>query len=291
MSVAIQLNHCSYGKTGVRLVKVERQGAWHDLRDITIAVQVFGAFENAYLEGDNRSVLPTDTMKNTVYVLARQQPLGEIENLGLRLAEHFLSRYAHLTRVRITISENIWDRIMCNGKPNDSAFQMSGPETRTAVIEAAGTKKSIQAGIRNLVVLKTSHSAFENFLRDEYTTLKETKDRLFASSLTAEWSYNSDARDFQETRQRVRAVLLNAFAIHHSHSVQHTLYAMGQAALQQVSSIEHIWLSMPNRHCLPVDLSPFGMDNPNEVFVPIDEPSGSIEARLDRTCPANRSDV
>lgn len=284
MSAAIQLSHCTYGKTGVRLVKVERDGARHDVRDITVALQVFGAFENAYLEGDNRSVLPTDTMKNTVYVFARQQRLGEIEEFGARLAEHFIARHSHLTGSRISISETIWERMRCQGQLSDSAFEMSAPECRTAVIEATRTKKTfIQAGIKNLVVLKTSQSAFKDFLRDEYTTLKETQDRLFSSRLSAEWSYNDEARDFRQVRQGVREILLSTFAVHDSQSVQHTLYAMGQVVLQQIGSIEQISLSMPNRHCLPVDLSPFGLDNPNEIFVPVEEPSGLIEARLERT--------
>lgn len=286
MSAAIQLAQCCYGKTGVRLVKVERDGACHDLRDVTVAVQVFGSFEDAYLEGDNRCVLPTDTMKNTVYVLAREQRLNELEAFGTRLADHFLTRHNHLSRVRVTLSEDIWERITCNGEPHGSAFQKSGPESRTAVIEASRTKKTIQGGIRNVALLKTSHSAFANFLRDEYTTLKETSDRLFASSMSAEWSYGSDARDFKEIRESIRTILLTVFATHDSRSVQHTLYAMGRAVLERVSSVEQIWLSMPNHHCLPVDLAPFGVDNPNEVFVPIKEPSGSIEARLSRTSPA-----
>lgn len=287
MSAAIQFAECSYGKSGVRLVKVERDGSCHELRDITVAVQVFGAFENAYREGDNRSVLPTDTMKNTVYVLARQQKLEEPETFGTRLADHFLARHEHLARVRVTLSENTWNRIVCDGEPHGSAFERSGPENRTAVVDAERAKRTIQGGIRNLTLLKTSGSAFANFLRDEYTTLKETSDRLLASTMSAEWSYNRGEQDFKEIRQHVRATLLTAFAGHNSQSVQHTLYAMAQAVLERVEAVEEIWLSMPNRHCLPVDLAPFGMDNPNEVFVPIEEPSGSIEARLNRGSPAS----
>jgi urate oxidase len=287
MSAAVQLSHCAYGKTGVRLIKVERHGRRHDLRDINVAIQLSGAFEAAYSEGDNRSVLPTDTMKNTVYVLARRLPLGEIENFGMRIADHFLTHNSHLTGVQITLSENIWERISSDGGPHDTSFQMSGPASRTAVIDASRTKKSIRAGIKDLVVLKTSGSAFENFLHDEYTTLQETRNRLLASSVNAQWSYNSEAPDFNRIWLCVRAILLDAFAAHDSRSVQHTLFAMGQAALQQVNAIEQIWLSMPNRHCIPVDLSPFSLDNPNEVFVSLEEPSGLIEATLNRAgfCP------
>ena len=282
MSGSVQLSDYAYGKTGVRLVKVERHGSRHDLKDIDVAIQVFGAFEESFSQGDNRSVLPTDTMKNTVYVLARQQPLGEIEDFGMRLANHFLTRNSHLSRAIITITENIWERIQCHGQPQESSFQLSGPESRTAVIDKNRAETSVQSGIQNLVVLKTSQSAFENFLRDDYTTLKDAKDRLLGSSITAEWSYNTEAGDFNETWRSVRSILLDTFVAHESRSVQHTLYAMGQAVLQKCTSIEQIQLSMPNRHCLLVDLSPFRLENPNEVFVPVEEPSGLIEATLKR---------
>lgn len=282
MSDSIQLSNCAYGKTGVRLIKVEHNGARHHVRDLNVAIQFSGAFEDAYIEGDNHSILPTDTMKNTVYVLARQQTLGEIEDFGGRIANHFLSRNSHLTRVRITICENIWERIMFDGQKHDSSFQMSGPESRTAVIDASPAKMSIYAGIKNLVVLKTSRSSFQHFLRDEYTTLKDTGDRLFASCINAEWSYQNRVEDFKKNWFYIRSNLLNTFATHESRSVQHTLYAMGHAVLQQVGAIEKIRLAMPNRHCLAVDLSPFCLDNPNEVFVPLEEPSGWIEATLNR---------
>ena len=282
MSGPVKLSDYAYGKTGVRLVKVERHGTRHDLKDIDVAIQVFGAFEESFSQGDNRSVLPTDTMKNTVYVLARQQPLGQIEDFGVRLSNHFLTRNSHLGRVIITITENIWERIKSQGQPQESSFQMSGPERRTAAIDSNRAATSVQSGIQNLVVLKTSQSAFEDFLRDDYTTLKDAKDRLLGSSITAEWSCPTQAGDFNETWQSVRSILLETFAAHESRSVQHTLYAMGEAVLQKCNSIEQIRLSMPNRHCLLVDLAPFHLENLNEVFVPVEEPSGLIEATLKR---------
>jgi urate oxidase len=279
---SLKLSDCGYGKSGVRLLKVERHGTRHEVKDIDVAIRVFGAFENAYTEGNNRFVLPTDTMKNTVYVLARLQPLGEIESFGVNIANHFLMRNPHLTRARIMISEHIWERIICNGQPQDSSFRMSGSENRTAVIDANRTNTLVQGGIRNLVVLKTSKSGFQDFLRDEYTTLKDTSDRLLSSIVNAEWSYSSAVTDFTNAWASVRATLLNTFAAHESSSVQHTLYAMAQAVLQAFNTIERITLSMPNRHCIPVDLSSFGMANPNEIFLPVEEPSGLIEATVER---------
>lgn len=282
MPASIQLSECSYGKSGVRLVKVERHGARHEMKDLRVAVQFYGAFDAAYADGDNRLILPTDTMKNTVYVLAGQAPIGEIENFGMRLANHFLERNAHLASTRISIFEKIWQAIGCNGKPQDS-FQLLGPESRTAVVESNRSETSIRAGVADLAVLKTSRSAFANFLTDEYTTLRETADRLLSSNVTAQWSYQSLERDAETPWKAVRGTLLDVFAAHESRSVQHTLYAMGQAVLDRFGCIEEIKLSMPNRHCQLVDLSPFKMENPNEVFVPIDEPSGLIEAVLKRS--------
>jgi len=281
MPASIQLSECSYGKTGVRLVKVERHGARHEMKDLRVEIQFFGAFDAAYSEGDNRLILPTDTMKNTVYVLAGQAAIGEIEYFGMRLANHFLERNAQLAKVRISIVEKLWQAIGCNGRPQDS-FRLLGSELRTAVVEDNRSETSIRAGVADLAVLKTSRSAFANFLRDEYTTLRETQDRLLSSNVSAQWSYKSLGQDAATTWQAVRCVLLDVFAAHESRSVQHTLYAMGRAVLDRFACIDEIKLSMPNRHCQLVDLSPFKMENPNEVFVPIDEPSGLIEAVLQR---------
>jgi urate oxidase len=282
MSISIELKDHGYGKTGVRLVKVERYGSRHDLKDVNIDIAMFGAFEAAYLEGDNRLILPTDTMKNTVYAFARREHVGDIEEFGLRLANHFLLSNSHVSRVQISISENIWQRVERNGDPHDHTFQLSGPEQRAAIIDCNRVKASIKTIITGLVVLKTAQSAFENFLRDEYTTLKDSNDRLFGTSVKAEWSYSGEVQNFSELWKGVRKTLLHTFAAHDSRSVQQTLCAMGNAVLQRFDSIDEIRLSMPNRHCLLVDLSPFDLDNPNEVFIPTDEPSGLIEATLAR---------
>ena len=282
MSSFLELRDCAYGKVDVRLVKVERTGTRHDVKDINVAIQVFGDFQRAYSKGDNRSILPTDTMKNTVYVLARQWSLGEIEDFGMLLANHFLAHNPHLTRVRVSIAEKIWQRIGRDSKAQESAFQMDGRESRTALIDSNRDKTSIQAGITGLFLLKTSRSAFENFLHDKYTTLEDTNDRLLCAGVTAEWMYSSSMRDFGPAWRTVGSTLLNCFAAHESQSVQHTLYAMGEAVLRQLDEIEEIRLSISNRHCLLVDLSLFHMENPNEVFVPIEEPSGVMEATLTR---------
>ncbi|HEV2492051.1 MAG TPA: urate oxidase [Terriglobia bacterium] len=281
MSVVLSENQ--YGKSRVRLVKVERQGSRHELRELTVDIQFAGDFAAAYLEGDNRKVLPTDTMKNTVYALARQQALGEIEDFGARLADHFLRRSAYVGWVRVAISENAWTRIRMGGQEHDHAFVRAGNEWRTAAIEQNRSGTGIKAGIAGLEVLKTAHSAFENFLQDEYTTLKDTRDRLLATAVTAEWTYAGGAHDYGALWRTARQTMLEVFAGHDSRGVQHTLYAMGEAVLKRIPAVERIELSLPNRHCLLVDLAPFGLDNPNQVFVPTDEPHGVIVAVLTRS--------
>ena len=266
-----------YGKSRIRLVKVERHGPRHNLKDLNVDIRLTGAFEESYTRGDNSSVVATDTMKNTVYALARQAPVGEIEEFGLRLADHFLSRNAHVSGARIAITENEWTRIHSNGLPHDHSF-VQGAEKRTALIEQG----IVTAGISGLVVLKTTRSAFEGYIHDEYTTLKETKDRLFGTAITAQWTYRDGRHAYGDLWHAVRQILLEVFAEHDSLGVQHTLHAMGESVLERVAEIEEIRISMPNRHCILVDLAPFGLDNPNEVLVPTDEPHGIIEATLRR---------
>jgi urate oxidase len=280
--MSAMLTENRYGKSRVRLIKVERQGSRHEMNDLNVDIQLSGDFSAAYLEGDNRKVLPTDTMKNTVYALAREQPLGEIEEFGQRLAEHFLCRNAHVSWVRIAISQGAWSRIRVDGHEHDHAFIRAGEESRTSVVERDRSGVKVKAGVADLIVLKTTRSAFEDFLHDEYTTLKDSRDRLLGTAVRAEWTYKPGAREYGNLWRTARATILEVFADHDSRSVQHTLYAIGEAVIERVPEVNRIELSMPNRHCLWVDLARFGLDNPNEVFVPTEEPHGLIEAVLTR---------
>jgi urate oxidase len=276
------LTHTAYGKSGVRLVQVARRGDRHSLRDLAVAIRFEGAYDASYVDGDNRQVLPTDTMKNTVYALAAQQRVQEPEDFGVRLAEHFLERNPPLDRVTVDIVEHQWGRIEIGEREQGSAFVQRGPDTRTARINATRERCGIEAGIADLVIMKTGKSAFAGFPRDEYTTLAETRDRLLATSLTATWRYTDADVAFAAVWRTVRDALLHTFAEHQSESVQHTLHAMASQVLASVDAVASITLVMPNRHHLPVDVSPFGMENRNEVFVATTEPYGRIEATLTR---------
>ena len=280
----------AYGKSAIRLVQVQRRGTRHILTDLTVAVRFEGAYDAAYAEGDNRDVLPTDTMKNTVYGLAATDPGAEPETLGLRLGRHFLERNSALRRVRIDITEHDWRPIAVGGRDHGQAFMRRGPDTRTATVQCERGSVTIGAGIANLVIMKTAGSGFAGFPRDEFTTLPETHDRLLATALTATWQYTDERVAFGPTFQAVRQTLLEAFAEHDSRSVQHTLYAMGQAVLDASDEISTIRLVMPNKHHLPINVGTFGLDDRHEIFVATDEPYGLIEATLTRAGDA-RSDV
>jgi urate oxidase len=272
-----------YGKSRVRLVKIRRprtaSGA-HEIVDLTLDVQLEGGFEPVYVEGDNSACLATDTMKNTVYALARQDPIDHVEAFALRLAEHFLGK-PPVTRVRISAIEQRWDRLAPEGRPHPHAFVQAGGEQWTAVVSMDAHARSVVSGLTNLVVLKTTDSAFAGFPRDEFTTLPETADRILATSITSSWQYRPGTSDFA-ARDRIRLALADTFAVHVSRSVQQTAYAMGEAALAACADLVEITLALPNRHHLLVDLTPFGLDNPNEIFAATDQPFGLIEATLRR---------
>lgn len=272
----------SYGKSRVRLVRVTRHPDRHDFKDLTIDLAFEGDFETCYTEGDNSRILPTDTMKNTVYALARLRPVEQIEEFGVRLLRHFVANDPQISNARIEIAEHLWTRIPVEDRPHASSFLRSGSEKRIAIISGAREGIAIESGIAGMVILKTAGSAFEGFIKDRYTTLKETSDRILGTAVRAVWLYRGAEIDFDRCWDGIRKVMLETFAAHASRSVQHTLYAMGDAALRAFTQVDRIRLSMPNKHCLLVDLAPFGMDNPNEVFVPVDEPHGLIEAVLRR---------
>jgi urate oxidase len=264
----------------VRLVKVRRQRDPHELIDLTMDVQLEGEFEPVYVDGDNRRCVATDTMKNTVYALARHDEIAHIELFAGRLAEHFASQPS-VTRVRISATEHPWQRASVGGCPHPHAFVQVGGEQWTAVVTRDGEGTQVTSGVTNLVLLKTTDSAFTDFARDQYTTLEETTDRILATAVTASWRYRTGARDFS-ARERIRQSLVESFAAHDSQSVQHTLYAMADSALAACPDITDITMSLPNRHHLLVDLKPFGLDNPHEIFVATDQPYGLIEATVRR---------
>jgi urate oxidase len=279
--MAVRLGENNYGSSRVRLLRVLRQEGRHDIKELTVTIRFDGDFDAAHTKGENRKILPADTMKNTVYALARQYPVEAVEDFALHLIEHFLTYNDQVSRVRIEVLENPWSRIPHGTKPHAFAFtRASGPERRTAMLDGTREGTAIRAGILDLEVLKTTKSAFDGFARDPYTTLKEDRDRILSTAIHAEWLYEGDEIEFSPLWHGVRQTLLETFAEHESNSLQHTLYAMGEAVLATFDHIREIHLLLPDKHFNLVDLSPFGMDNSAEVFLPTDEPRGLIEATL-----------
>jgi urate oxidase len=272
----------NYGKSGIRLVKVARNGDRHEIHDLTVAVALHGEFVEAHVLGDNSAVLPTDTMKNTVYAFARQNPLDSIEAFALALSEHFLEASAAASRVRIAISRHLWERLPMGSGGHPHAFRRRAGEVRTTRVERTRDAVEVRSGIEGLVILKSARSAFKGFPRDRYTTLRETDDRILATELHALWLYGPGEVSYPLLSRAVPATLLETFADHASASVQHTLHEMGEAVLDRHPEVREIRLSLPNKHHLPIDLSPFGLVNDNEIFVPTEEPYGLIEATLRR---------
>jgi urate oxidase len=272
----------AYGKSRVRVVQVARHADRHDVSDLTVAVRFQGAYDESYTAGDNRDVLPTDTIKNTIYALAAGTGIVEPEALGLILARHFLVGNPRLDEVWVDLTARPWVRLGMNGQEDGYSFMGRGPDLRSATVMATRTGITLSAGVVDLLILKTSRSAFSGFMKDSFTTLAETNDRLLATSLTATWQYATPEVEFGPVWQRVRQTMLQTFAAHESASVQHTIYAMGEAVLAASPDVQSIHLAMPNKHHLPVDLSRFGLGNRNEVFVPTDEPHGLIEATIAR---------
>ncbi|HMD41918.1 MAG TPA: urate oxidase [Candidatus Acidoferrum sp.] len=279
----ITLAENSYGKSRVRIVKVERHPDRHDFREWTVELLLQGDFESCFVDGDNSKILPTDTMKNTVYSLARDSSAECMEEFGTELLAFLLERNPQVSEARVRLSEKTWEHLTVEGRPHPTTFVQSSGECQTT--EIATTRNGaprVRSGLENLVILKTAGSEFVGFRKDRLTTLPELTDRLFGTAVRAQWSYSAPVVPFPMLRSRIREILLNVFATHTSKSVQHTLYAMGESALRSVPEIADIELTMPNKHCLLMDLSRFGQDNPNEIFVPIDEPHGTIRARIRR---------
>lgn len=281
--MAVTIIQNNYGKSRVRLLKVVRRDDRHEIQNITVKISLEGDFIRAHTEGDNTKVLPTDTMKNTVYALASQTPeIEEIEGFALRLAKHFLAHNEPVARVSIEISAHDWIRMSLDGGSHPHSFIKGSDEKHTTRVIATRTDTAIESGLEDLVVLKTTRSGFVGFVKDEYTTLPEETDRIFSTSVKATWRYTDPEAAAASTRHDVRRTILETFAGHDSRSVQHTLWAMGKAVLEKFTVIEEIHFSLPNIHFLPVDLARFGLPNEKQIFLPTDEPHGLIEARLTR---------
>jgi urate oxidase len=278
-----RLGENRYGKSRVRLSRITRYGDRHEFNEWTVHLLLHGDFESSFTEADNSRILPTDTMKNTVYSVARDSKAGTIEEFAIELGDYLLSNNPQVTKASVEIDEKAWERMEIDGVPEATTFKLGGPELHTVhAARERGGAWAIHSGVDGLVILKTTKSAFTGYIQDKLTTLKPATDRILGTRATVKWEYAADSPDYAQVRTRIVSALLKEFAAHDSMSVQHTLFDMGKAALEAAPEIARITLTMPNLHHLLADLSPFGQDNPNHIFVPIDEPHGYIEATIER---------
>jgi len=278
----MKLIHHNYGKARVRVLKVMRAGKVHSLKELEVQVMLQGGFHASYTQADNRLVVATDSIKNTVNVFAKQKLGAQSEAFGAALGEHFLKTYKHVSRAEVNLVEHCWGRIAAGGNPHAHSFVEQGAAKPSVKIVATRGKIEIQSGIEDLFILKSTASGFENFWRDEFTTLAETSDRILATKLKAVWTYQRKPKNYAVTNGRILDAMLRVFAKNFSPSVQVTLFEMGAAALKIAPEISKIHIVMPNKHCLLINLAPFGLENKNELFVPTDEPHGQIEGTVAR---------
>jgi urate oxidase len=277
--VEIVLGPNQYGKAETRLVRVDRDSDRHVLHDLNVSVALRGELASTHLSGDNSPVLPTDSQKNTVYAFAKRYGVGQIEEFGLRLARHFVDSQPTITAARVGIEEYGWVRL------GPHSFAREGGATRTAVLTYDGERAWMVSGLTGLVLLNSTDSEFRGYLKDPYTTLPETRDRILATAVTAQWRHGIgrhgiDDTDWDDSYAGVRGALVEAFVDTYSLSLQQTLYQMGRRVLEKRPEVVEMRLSLPNKHHLLVDLAPFGLANQNEVFVAADRPYGLIEGSV-----------
>src|SRR5438067_2044933 len=271
-----------YGKARVRVMKILREGPVHTLKDLEVAAYLKGDFASSYTSGDNSKVVATDTIKNTINVFAQQHLAEEIERFGLILGEHFLTRYEQVREAELQISERRWERLKVDGAPHPHSFAAGSEGRMFTRVTCDRSEKTIRSGVRDLVILKSTGSGFENYPKDEFTTLPETADRILATSFSATWTFQDQPDHYGRANDAILSAMLKVFANNFSPSPQTTWFPMAEAALAACLEISKLDLAMPNKHCLLINLAPFGLENNNEVFVPTDEPHGDITATVMR---------
>jgi urate oxidase len=284
--MSIVLGPNQYGKAETRVVRVYRDGGPHEIRDLNVSTLLRGAFGEAHTSGDQASVLPTDSQKNTCFAYAKEKGIGQIEDYALDLARHFVDDIGPVSEARVEVDEYPWERVSVAGQPHAHTFTRTSGEARTTAVTVAGAKSAQRAwvvsGLAGLVVLKSTGSEFSGFRRDRYTTLAQTSDRILATSLTVRWRYHPWPQSWDVAHAQIRQILLERYADVHSLALQQTLWAMGQAVLEARDDVAEIRLSAPNLHHVLADLAPFGLDNPGEVFHATDRPYGLIQCAVQR---------
>jgi urate oxidase len=278
--MANKLGLNQYGKAESRVVRIVRDTPRHEIRDLNVSTSLRGEFEDAHITGDQAAVLPTDTQKNTAFAYAKLHGVDSIEDYALALGQRLLEACPAASAAQVRVEEYGWDRI------GDHSFVRRGGAVRTCVVTVGREQTVVLSGISDLVVLNSTDSEFRGFLKDEFTTLPETDDRVLATSLVAKWRHTAvEGVDWNDSHAIVLQTLLQTFAGTYSRALQETLHAMGCAVLDGQEEIAEIRFSAPNKHHFLVDFSGFqvdGLTNDGEVFIAADRPYGLIEAQVTR---------
>ena len=272
----------TYGKARVRVLRLVREPSRHRVAEVNVDIALLGGFDRAYTHADNSDVVPTDTMKNIVYVAACEFPEADTESFGLHLAQNILERYSHVSEVRIDMVETPWRRLQVDGAAHPHSFVQAQAHTPVAGVDATRDRQTVSSGFKGLALMKTTGSGFAGFVHDEVTSLPEVDDRILATRMDATWTYGTAPSGYARTSRTILGTLVDIFASTHSHSVQDSLWRMGGAVLERIPEVDHITLSMPNLHYHEIDLARFGLNSSGRLFLPTDEPHGHIEATVAR---------
>jgi urate oxidase len=241
-----------------------------------------GDFSRAYTHGDNATSVSTDTIKNVVNIVARQNTGLGTEEFCQELAKKYLDSYPQVTSVAITAHETKWSRLSFGGRPHPHSFVLDSNGKPFVEVSATRAASTLVSGVDGFTFMKATRSGWEHYVKDAYTTIPETHDRICATSMVASWKWSAKPSSYPATNAKILDTLLEVFSTTYSSSVQDSLYRMGEAALAAVPEISEISMACPNMHFIPMNLSAFGLDNNNDVFLPTDEPYGQIECTVGR---------
>jgi urate oxidase len=272
-----------YGKGRVRVMRIHRDGDRHEVSQLNIKAMIEGDFARAYTHADNSTSVSTDTIKNVVNVVARENTGLSPEEFCQVLAKKYLDTYPQIASVAITSHETKWNRLSFGGKPHPHSFVLDSNGKPTVELTATrGGSSTLSSGIDGFAFMKSTQSGWENYVKDRYTTIPPTADRMCATSMVASWKWSAKPQNYLATNAKILDTVLEVFGTTYSMSVQDSLYRMGEAALAAVPEISEIGMACPNMHFILMNLSAFGMDNNNDVFLPTDEPHGQIECTVGR---------
>lgn len=272
----------TYGKGRVRVMRVCRDGDHFEVRELTVKAMLQGDFGRAYTSKDNSTSISTDTVKNVVNVVARENLALPNELFCLAVAQRLLDSYPQVDRARVSGHETKWSRASFGGKSHPHSFTLDANGQPFAQVTATRSTVTTVSGVDGFTFMKCTESGWDNYVKDKYTTIAETRDRMAATSMVSSWRWKTAPADYPAANAKILEAMLEVFATTYSESMQDSLFRMGNAALAAVPEIEEISLACPNKHYLLINLSPFGLDNNNQVFLPTEEPHGQIECTVAR---------